>query len=206
MIKSKTELEIALERVKGFESPKISLEQYRLPAPVAAEVLWYIQMKFNDICENTIVDLGCGTGMLGIGCALLGAEYVIGVDVDEGAIREARRTSIEFGVSEKMDFILGDVKNVNLKGDVVVQNPPFGVRRRGADRDFIIAGLRIAPRVYSIHKGGERVRRFIFNFVERAGGRVEEVVPLKIKLPHSYHFHKKKFHVFEASLYRIVRE
>ncbi|MEM0232182.1 MAG: hypothetical protein QXG78_03660 [Candidatus Methanomethyliaceae archaeon] len=43
------------------------------------------------------------------------------------------------------------------------------------------------------------------NFVEKLGGKVEEVIPLKIKLPHSYHFHKKKFHEFEANLYKIVR-
>lgn len=206
MIFSKSELEIKLEKIERFENPKLILEQYRLPAPLAAEILWYIQIRFGDIAGNVIADLGCGTGILGIGCALLNADYVIGVDIDSNAIKKARKTSIEFEVSDRIDFIVGDIKNLNLKTNVVIQNPPFGVRKKGADRDFIIAALRIAPKVYSIHKGGEHVRKFIIKFVEQLGGKVVEEVPLKIKLPPSYHFHKKKFHVFEARLYKIVRE
>ncbi len=203
MIASKVELERTLERVATFKSPKLIFEQYRLPATVAAEVLWYAHLRHRDIEGAKVADLGCGTGMLALGAGLLGAEYVVGLD--DSAVRDARDTAIRLGLKERVDFIIGDVRFAGFKADVVLQNPPFGVRRREADRAFLVAGLTIAPKVYSLHKGGEEVRRFIFRFVGEVGGRVDEVLPLKIKLPPTYHFHKKRFHLFEADLYRIVR-
>lgn len=205
MITSKFELEKLLEEVRPFRRPKLSFEQYRLPAPVAAEILWYIHLRHNDIEGKTIADLGCGTGMLTLGAALLGAEYVVGLDIDRSAISDARKTAMRLGLHMKTDFVVGDVRFPGLKADVVIQNPPFGVRRKEADRAFIIAGLSIAPKVYSLHRGLEGVRRFIFRFVADVGGKVDEVLPLKIKLPPTYHFHRKRFYLFEVDLYRIVR-
>jgi len=40
--------------------------------------------QFGDISGCTVADLGCGCGILSIGAALLGASYVLGVDLDEG--------------------------------------------------------------------------------------------------------------------------
>ncbi|MGQ9759514.1 MAG: METTL5 family protein [Candidatus Methanomethylicaceae archaeon] len=205
MISSKVELERMLEEVTVFKSPSLMLEQYRLPAPVAAEILWYVHLRHRDLENSVAVDLGCGTGMLALGAALLGAEYVVGLDIDRPAVMDARDTAQRLGVGGRVDFIVGDARFTGLKADVVLQNPPFGVRRREADRAFLVAGLNIAPKVYSLHKGGEGVRRFICKFVGGVGGKVDEVLPLRIKLPHTYHFHKKRFHVFEADLYRIVR-
>ncbi|NHV61152.1 MAG: methyltransferase [Candidatus Verstraetearchaeota archaeon] len=205
MISSKVELERRLEEVGSFKRPKLIFEQYRLPAPVAAEILWYVHLRHDDIVGRTVADLGCGTGILALGAALLGAEYVVGLDIDPTAVSDARKTAMKLGMGFKVDFLVGDVKFPGLKADVVIQNPPFGVRRREADRAFIIAGLSIAPKVYSLHKGGEGVRRFISKFVGDVGGKVDEVLPLKIKLPPTYHFHRKRFYLFEADLYRIVR-
>jgi len=205
VISSKVELERLLEGVRSFVSPKLFFEQYRLPAPVAAEILWYVHLRHKDIEEQTIADLGCGTGMLAIGAALLGAKYVVGLDIDRYAVDDARNTAARLGLGMRTDFVVGDVRFPGLKADVVLQNPPFGVRRREADRAFIVAGLSVAPKVYSLHRGGESVRRFIFRFVGDVGGKVDEVLPLKIKLPPTYNFHRKRFYLFEADLYRIVR-
>ncbi|MGB9622590.1 MAG: METTL5 family protein [Candidatus Methanomethylicaceae archaeon] len=205
MISSKTELERSLEEVAAFKRPKLIFEQYRLPSPVAAEILWYVHLRHKDIEGKVVADLGCGTGMLAIGAALLGAEYVVGLDIDREAISDAKNAAARLGVNERADFVVGDVRYPCLRADVVIQNPPFGVRRREADRAFIIAGLSIAPKVYSLHRGGDNVRRFIFKFVRDVGGKVDEVLPLKIKLPPTYHFHRKRFYLFEADLYRVVR-
>jgi putative methylase len=206
LISSKTELEIELEKIKSFESPILSLEQYKLPASIAADILWYINFRHKDISNKIVIDLGCGTGILSIGAALLSAKYVIGVDIDKKAIKYARENAYELRVLDKIDFIVGDVRNIEIKGDIVIQNPPFGVRRRGADRIFIIAGLRIAPKIYSLHKGGEEIRKFMIKFINDNNAKIEEIVPLKIKLPHTYQFHKKKFYTFRADLYKISRK
>ncbi|MCC6012942.1 MAG: METTL5 family protein [Candidatus Verstraetearchaeota archaeon] len=206
MITSKVELEIMLERVKSFKDPILSLEQYKLPASVAADILWYINFRHKDISNKIVIDLGCGTGILSIGAALLNATYVIGIDIDKKAIKYAKEAAYELNVIDKVDFIVGDVRNIEIKGDVVIQNPPFGVRRRSADRIFIITGLKIAPKVYSLHRGGEKVRRFMFKFINNINAKIDEIIPLKIKLPHTYQFHKKKFYEFEVDLYKITRK
>ncbi|MBM5805313.1 MAG: methyltransferase [Candidatus Verstraetearchaeota archaeon] len=205
MIRSKSELEILLERIEGFRSPKLQLEQYRLPAPVAAEILWYIGLRHKDLENLIVADLGCGTGMLTAGAALMGADYTIGVDLDADALSDAKRWIRRLHLKGRVDFLRGAVEELCLRADVVIQNPPFGVRKREADRIFLRAGLRTAQTVYSLHKGGDDVRRFMRGFVKECGGKIDEVLPLKIKLPPTYQFHKRKFHVFDVDLYRVVR-
>lgn len=204
--RSKKELEILLETIREFEGPNIAYEQYRLPAQLAAEVIWYIEMRHRDIQGKRIVDLGCGTGMLTVGAALMGAEYIVGVDIDVGSILKAKEACQMLSLGHAVDFINSEVSRLELEADVVVQNPPFGVRVRGADRAFIRKSLEVAPKVYSIHKGGEAVMGFVSAFVAECGGRIDETLPLKIKLSPTYHFHKKRSYAFEAHLFRIVRD
>ena len=78
-----------LEQVEGFDSPNVNLEQYATPALLAAEILHFAYMQ-GDL-EGTVFDLGCGTGMLAIGAKLLGAEKVVGFDVDNKALELARK-------------------------------------------------------------------------------------------------------------------
>jgi len=66
-------LEMALEKIEGFETPNIQYEQYKTPAVVAAPFLHMAFMN-GEIEGKTVYDLGCGTGMLSIGAALLGAK------------------------------------------------------------------------------------------------------------------------------------
>jgi putative methylase len=205
MICSRRELEMLLERVESFSDPKLRLEQYRLPAPVAAEVLWYIGLRHKDLEGRIVADLGCGTGMLTAGAALMGADYTIGVDIDTNAISSARRMVTRLGLGGRVDLINCSVEQLPISADVVIQNPPFGVRVKGADRAFLKAGLEAAGVVYSIHKADDGVRRFVAAYVKGEGGKVDEILPLSIKLPPTYHFHTKRVHEFAVDLYRIVR-
>ena len=198
-------MEILLERVEGFADPKLHLEQYRLPAPAAAEMLWYIGLRHKDLENRIIGDLGCGTGMLSIGAAFMGADYVVGVDIDQSALMKAKNIADRFRLRGKLDLVRCRVEDIALEVDVVVQNPPFGVWKREADRAFLKAGITSGHTLYSLHKSGEDVRRFIRGYAEDLGARVDEILPLSIKLPPTYHFHKKKFHKFDIDLYRIVR-
>ena len=81
-------LEMTLQRMSGYHHPRAALEQYQTPAPLAARLLYHALMK-GDIEGKTVFDLGCGTGVLAIGAALLGADCVKGVDSDPDAIEVA---------------------------------------------------------------------------------------------------------------------
>ena len=53
----------------------------------------------NDIIGKTVLDLGCGTGRLALGASYLGAENVVGVDIDRLAIKTAVENSLKAGFS-----------------------------------------------------------------------------------------------------------
>ncbi len=42
-----------------------------------------------EIDEQTILDIGCGSGILSLAALLMGAKRAIGIDIDEGALRHA---------------------------------------------------------------------------------------------------------------------
>ncbi len=55
-----------------------------------------------------VLDNGCGTGILGIAAALLGAEKVVATDIDDKAVRNTEENAALNGVEAKMDIRLGD--------------------------------------------------------------------------------------------------
>lgn len=64
-------LESWLSQVDPFQEPKIEYEQYPTPADLAARVLFIAENTYNDIKEKSVIDLGCGTGMLAIGAKIM---------------------------------------------------------------------------------------------------------------------------------------
>ena len=98
-----------LSHVPEFPSPSYELEQYKTSASVAADVVYAAATSFDDIRGRLVLDLGCGTGVLGIAAAALSAAFVVGVDVDEGALSVAQGAAEETGVSERIAFLLADV-------------------------------------------------------------------------------------------------
>lgn len=52
----------------------------------------------------------------------------------------------------KTRWITADIEAICGKFDTVLQNPPFGVQKRGADRRFLEKALAAANTVYSLHK------------------------------------------------------
>lgn len=58
---------------------------------------------------STVLDMGCGSGILGIGCALLGAKKVLGVDIDKNAADIANKNARINNVSPAFSAICGNV-------------------------------------------------------------------------------------------------
>ncbi|MCS7113118.1 MAG: METTL5 family protein [Nitrososphaerota archaeon] len=196
-------IEIDLSRLASYPKPKPSLEQYPTPVDLAVKVLRVAYLN-GDIYGRVVLDLGCGTGILSIGAALLGAYYVIGVDIDRSALETASMNAETLDVSDTIDWVQADVASLNLKCkcDTVVQNPPFGVQRRGADRIFLFKALKTGRVVYSMHKSG--TDEFIKSYVEKCGGRIEAIYVAEIEIPYLFSFHRKPRHSVKINVYKVV--
>ena len=82
-------LEMTLQKLSGFPSPKPALEQYATPAEVAARLLFHAAGE-GAIEGQRVLDLGCGTGILACGARLLDAAMVAGIECDRGTLRVSR--------------------------------------------------------------------------------------------------------------------
>ena len=193
-----------MERTSPHPSPKESLEQYTIPAETAAEVLFLAQAGHGDLEGRKVADLGCGTGRLSIGAALLGAEFVVGVDLDPEAIAVAVRNG-ELAGAPGIQWAISDISALRGEFDTVIQNPPFGVRRRGADRKFLVRALELGRVVYSLHKSDPGGRGFIKRIVERHGGAITHLYQMDMYLPPIFDFHRERRHRVAVDLYRVVR-
>lgn len=194
----KKELEILLESLEGFKNPKIHLEQYVTPPNLAAFILTNANL-FGDL--NTVVDLGCGTGILAIGSALLGA-YAVGVEIDLEALKIAKANAERLGA--QVDFIACDVRDLKLKSRVtVIMNPPFGIQRKHADRPFLEKAFEIADVIYSIHSAGSET--FVNKRAEENGFKITHIWKFMVPLRKSYSFHEKAFKFIPVEVFRIEK-
>lgn len=72
---------------------------------------------------DTVVDVGCGSGILSIAAGKLGAEHIIAVDIDKNAVLTAEENLALNGLSEVSDVRHGDLLDViSEKADIVVAN------------------------------------------------------------------------------------
>lgn len=194
----KRELEIALERVAGFEDPDPSLEQYMTPATMAADIL-FMAWGEGDVEGMKVMDLGCGTGMFSIGAWLLGAGMVVGFDRSGDALRVAERNRETFGADIR--FELRDVSDVDEGADTVFMNPPFGCQNRNADRAFLDRAMEASECVYSIHMAG--TIGFVERFCEKRGRRITWRKTYKYVIPHTFAFHNKENRSVDVTVVNI---
>ena len=73
-----------------FASPKIELEQYPTSVELTSSIVLTALAKGDAGPGITVLDLGCGTGMLGLGFALVECDLVYLVDCDADALDMAR--------------------------------------------------------------------------------------------------------------------
>ena len=197
----KKELEILLQKIPSFEKPNPNLEQYITSADIASDII-YNAYQFGDIENKIIIDLGCGTGIFSIGTYLTGAKKVIGIDIDENAIRIAK----EFSKNNKYEitYYNQDVTEVVNKCDTIFMNPPFGAQKSNikADRKFIEKGFEISSVIYSIHLA--KTLPFISKLVSVLGGEINYSKDYNYSIKHSFNFHKKKIVNYDVVNIRII--
>src|SRR3989338_7100849 len=147
---TKKQLAIQLSKLAVFEKPKLKLEQYPTDSEVASIVLWDALMK-GDIVGKKVADLGAGTGILGIGALLLGAEHVYFVEKDSDAVAILRQNLLPVRL-KNYTILQMDVSEFQDPVDTVFQNPPFGTKQAHADKPFMEKAFFLGKIVYSFHK------------------------------------------------------
>ena len=192
------DLEMALQRIRGFEDPDPSLEQYMTPATMASEIL-FDAYRAGDVEGMKVVDLGCGTGMFSIGAALLDAGMTIGFDVSEKALETARLNAEMLGAD--VSFVRSDILDVDEGADTIFMNPPFGCQSRNADRPFLDRAMALSECVYSIHMA--ETLDFVKGYCERKGRRMDSYKIYKYEIPHVFAFHTKTKKTIDVAVVNI---
>jgi putative methylase len=220
----KLELELFLSKMESQPSPKANLEQYTISEAIAATMLYLAAYTNGDIIGKKVLDLGCGTGKLALAASYLGAQRVVGVDIDKTAIKTASENSEKAGFKTNVQWIIGDISAITGSFDTVLQNPPFGVQKRAADRKFLEKALEVGNVVYSLHNhpctDKQLIQRlkanpggllnvspspFIEKFVKSRRGVIKAVYAMLMTIPRMFDFHTKMKHDFVVDLYLIKR-
>lgn len=203
---SKRELAKRLRAIEGFDTPSPDLEQYRTPPEIAATLVHTAALQ-GDITDRTVVDLGCGTGMLALASSLTGSASVVGIDIDSQALETARENERRLGLTTPVSWIRGDVRRSPLcvtdRDLTVLMNPPFGAQsgHEHADRAFLEVAGDIADVSYSIHNTGSN--EFVESYVGDLGGAVTHAFEATFDLPRSFEFHTDESREIAVEVFRI---
>lgn len=195
-----------LSRLPPHLSRDASLEQYATDVEVAAFWLDAIDRKEPFSSCQAVVDLGAGNGALGIGALLLGAPRVIFVEVDPVACEALLAGLRAFDLASRAEVLCVDVSSIKSalqECDVVIMNPPWGQRRRFADRPFLEAAVDLARNsVHLLHSAGAR---HVEPWARDAGWDAARWLEAELTLPYSYAHQRKNRAYVDAAMWWLQK-
>lgn len=139
------------------------------------------ELEKQDIAGKDVLDIGCGSGILGIAALKLGAKHVDAVDIDMVATRIAGENAEKNGIPEGvMDIYCGNILTdgtlceslaqnsyslilANIVADIISDMLPFFARCLDAQGHMICSGI-ISPR-----------RDFVVDALGKAGFVIESI-------------------------------
>lgn len=101
------------------------------------------------LTDQTVIDYGCGSGILAIAAARLGARQVWGVDIDAQALQASARNAERNQVAERLSLVLpedlpaiqADLLLANIiAGPLIGLAPRFGTLVRGSGK-LVLSGI-----------------------------------------------------------------
>lgn len=195
----KKQLEIELSKIiDDFKEPKIMFEQYMTPPEIAAFMIHYAWMK-GEIENKKIIDIGAGTGMLGIGAAFLGGNVTM-IEIDKDAYEilknNVAKTDHEIRLINKNIFDF----DFDEEYDTALINPPFGIKSENKDMDFIVKASKISKHIFSIHDGSESNINNIKSLFEKNNLKIIESLMMDFSLKSTYPWHEEKNKILKVML------
>ncbi len=195
----KKQLEIELSKIiDDFKEPKIKFEQYMTPPEIAAFMIHYAWMR-GEIENKKIIDIGAGTGMLGIGAAFLGGDVTM-IEIDKDAYEilknNVAKTDHEIRLINKNIFDF----DFDEEYDTALINPPFGIKSKNKDMDFIVKASKISKHIFSIHDGSESNINNIKSLFEKHNLKIIESLMMDFSLKSTYPWHEEKNKILKVML------
>jgi len=201
-------LAIKLSKLTPHPCENVVLEQYATEGDLAS--YWMLAVDQLDGFEQcTVVDMGAGNGILGIGALLLGAAEEVFVESDPAALDviETNIDSLDEELQTRAKILSATVglDEVPLEGvDIIVMNPPWGVQREKADRPFLEAAF--ASKATSIHVLHSDKATHLEPMAKEHGWWAETVLRTEFRLPPTYEHHAQRKGKTDVKCWRFFRE
>jgi SAM-dependent methyltransferase len=146
-------LAAALWANTAFAQIKPGLDVPYVPTPqnVVERMLQMADVKAGDF----VIDLGCGDGRMVVTAASQFGARALGVDIDPVRIREANGNAARAGVTDKVEFRIGDLFDVDISGADVL-----------AIYLLNEINLRLRPKILETMRPGARVVSHAFDMGE----------------------------------------
>jgi ribosomal protein L11 methyltransferase len=78
--------------------------------------------------KQSLVEVGCGTGVICLAAAALGVRRVIGLDIDWRAVRATRRNVLDNALADAIQVMQGSTECLRGSFDLVVANLPWEIQ------------------------------------------------------------------------------
>jgi putative methylase len=196
-------LAMMLSGLEQLQSQSVELEQYATDGDLAARWLADIA-AFGDLSEDcTIVDLGAGNGVLGLGALAMGAGRATLVEADQAACDVAKSNAESIGFADSVEVIQATLGSdpVDLgSADVLISNPPWGRQSPRADRPFLEAMIDAAAPTHLLHSSEATHIRPLF---EDAGWSVERYGEADFALPGTFSHHSRERGKTRVAFWRL---
>ncbi len=84
------------------------------------------------ITNQTVLDVGCGSGILAIAAIKLGARSAVGIDIDPDALANARENAALNEIGDRVRFEESDFRTMSARADIVMANLTGALLERSA--------------------------------------------------------------------------
>ncbi len=169
---------------------EISSQSFYQVNPVQTQKLYETAVEFAGLTGNEVVlDAYCGIGTIGM-VAAKKAKQVIGVEVNETAIRDAKKNAkknrcdnITFTAADAGDYMRRLAKEKDaVKPEVVFMDPP----RSGSDKTFLDAVCTMAPKTIVYISCNPQTQKRDTDYLKKKGYAIQRIRAVDC-FCHTYH-------------------
>lgn len=115
--------------------------------PTTRMCLQWLEENLVPVAHSSVLDYGCGSGILAIAAMKLGAAHAIGVDIDRQAIDAARynarqnAVAIEFSTTDKILDAVADITVANILANPLKMLAPLLAAHTREGGSLVLAGI-----------------------------------------------------------------